>query len=154
MTICLLAQFGSAQHVGETFFLAKMCVRHVYRCRDCDRMMAIPKRLPLVFALCGPWLQRRGPSRVDRICNNRHCLRRYDSGYSACLSMRMDACYFCVRYGHERLCYNLMIPVVCKNCHKKSTSERYPGPGTDYRMESKMMDDFLESAVEAVARNP
>ena len=68
--------------------------------------------------------------------------------------MGMDACYFCVRYGHERLCYNRMIPAVCKNCHKKLSSEKYQGLGTDYRMESKMTGDFLESAVEAVAPNP
>ena len=62
-----------------------MCVRHAYRCRDCDLVFAIPLGQSLVVRILNRVIPRSSQSRelqrqreecVDVVCRNRHCLRR------------------------------------------------------------------------------
>ena len=101
-----------------------MCVRHAYRCRDCDLVFAIPLGQSLVVRILNRViprssqsreLQRQREERVDVVCRNRHCLRRTESGYKMCLPMR-EPCWFCLRYGHDGSCFNRIIYDLCEDC--------------------------------------
>ena len=101
-----------------------MCVRHAYRCKDCDLVFAIPLGQSLVVRILDRVIprssssrrqQRQREERVDVVCQNKYCLRKTEIGYKMCLPMR-DPCWFCLRYGHNGHCYNKIIYDLCKDC--------------------------------------
>lgn len=144
-----------------------MCLTHVYQCPECGHCNPVPKvRTSVAKHLC-EWIRMgqvtigedyRKPL-VDKICDNRFCMRRADGGYSVCLEMT-DPCYFCIRYGQPHLCSNHYLPLICRQCHKKQahadpaakSSPKYPSSPPHFRTQRPMeMDDH--EAVAAAARD-
>ena len=73
-----------------------MCVRHAYRCKDCDLVFAIPLGQSLVVRILDRVIprssssrrqQRQREERVDVVCQNKYCLRKTEIGYKMCLPM-------------------------------------------------------------------
>lgn len=101
-----------------------MCVTHAYRCPECGRCKSVPRIRSSVARYLCEWARIgvilgddiRQPL-VDKMCDNRYCMRRNDGGYSVCVPME-DPCFFCIRYGVSDLCYNQYVSLVCLRCHE------------------------------------
>lgn len=126
-----------------------MCVRNAYQCPQCKLVFAMPLcHTPLRRVLCR-WLRlaaKKQESRVDLICKNNSCLRRTEEGYLLCLNMK-EPCWFCLRFGHEYLCFNRTVSVLCRQCFVSSgdstqRSARYPSP-LHCRRPERTTHDFL-----------
>lgn len=105
-----------------------MCIRSVYYCQDCKTTFPIP----LKSVQDSSWwktlfctnLSKDKQSLNDWLCDNKHCLRKTEHGYLACLEMH-DHCWFCIRYGKTFECYNQYIYVPCPTCYKKNWLNSY-----------------------------
>lgn len=104
---------------------------------------------------------------VDKMCDNRYCMRRTDGGYEVCMPMD-DPCYFCIRYGLAHLCANVYVPLLCRRCHDAAAAaaagaepssstppERYPSVAPHYRSQRRMDPDEnpREAATAQAARD-
>lgn len=105
-----------------------MCVRSVHYCSGCDCAFVVPARESLAkrMVCCGGLVTlARGVGQrealTDWICNNKLCQRRTEEGYRVCLNVK-DPCYFCIRYGHETLCYNRYVHFTCDECFAESSA--------------------------------
>jgi len=99
-----------------------MCQTHVYQCPSCSQCMSIPEVKPGTWRswwwnLAGCWNGGCPEPLEDKLCDNRYCMRRTWGGYQACLAMD-DPCYFCIRYGFEKWCFNRYVPLQCRTCFK------------------------------------
>lgn len=98
-----------------------MCLTHVYQCNTCQKCFAIPLVRPFSARRLIEWIQSDSharPNLVDQPCDNRHCMRRNEGGYSVCLFMN-EPCYFCIRFGTPSSCQPLYVPFTCRSCYKK-----------------------------------
>lgn len=106
--------------------LTNMCIRNTYHCLECQTSFAIPLKKwrnsswyntwILCHCCCDTdWPISQEPVQ-DQLCNNKHCLRRTEEGYKACLGIQ-DECYYCIRYGHLGQCFNKRIYVPCETCY-------------------------------------
>jgi hypothetical protein len=127
-----------------------MCVTHVYRCPLCYEYRAVPRHRSSVTRHLCEWI-RTGPlvvgvdvkqPVVDKMCDNRYCMRRNEGGYQVCLFME-DPCFFCIRYGWQGRCFNQVLPLVCRSCHlsKHGTAAPYLNHSPHFRAQRPLDKD-------------
>jgi len=145
--------------IQETSKSLIMCKTHVYQCPECQHCRSVPFVRPCFSRTLCEWARRtvRSEERielVDQLCDNRHCMRRHDGGYVACLTMN-DSCYFCIRFGSETKCFNRYIPLLCRFCFKErhGSSSSYPFETPHYRTQQRMdKDETLDPRAAARAQ--
>ena len=127
-----------------------MCVRNAYCCTECELVYPMPLGQSLGRRILCHWLQLKRDKqepRTDILCKNQYCLRRTEEGYRLCLNMN-EPCWFCFRYGHQELCGNRFLHLVCEKCFFASSdpasppATRYPFP-RNYRRLEQTKRDFL-----------
>ena len=126
-----------------------MCVRNAYSCTTCKLVFPMPQGQSLGRRILCRWLklgQTKQEPRTDLLCKNQFCLRKTEEGYRLCLNMN-EPCWFCLRFGHEDLCRNRLMHVLCEKCFYASrdssspSTTRYPYP-LHYRRQERPQQDF------------
>ena len=146
-----------------------MCIRHVYECDVCQRSFPIPLAAPLFLSsVFQPWqdwmlsvqrqmvrafggLPQTSPQRIQRrsrdsvtdvMCKNQWCQRRNAAGYESCLTMS-DPCWFCLRFGHQDLCYNLPVKTYCLDCVSSGAASPSFPLKKIFRRQQQLQRDYL-----------
>ena len=143
-----------------------MCIRHVYECDVCQRSFPLPLGPPpFLSSVFKPWqdwllsIQRRmvgtlggSPSQpfqrrsrdsvTDVLCKNQWCQRRSEAGYQSCLTMS-DPCWFCLRFGHQDLCYNLPVKTFCLDCVSSGAASPSFPLKKIFRRQQQLQRDYL-----------
>ena len=143
-----------------------MCIRHVYECNVCQRSFPLPLGPPpFLSSVFKPWqdwllsIQRRmvgtlggSPSQpfqrrsrdsvTDVLCKNQWCQRRSEAGYQSCLTMS-DPCWFCLRFGHQDLCYNLLLKTYCLDCVNSGAATPSSPLKNFFRRQQQLQRDYL-----------
>ena len=146
-----------------------MCIRHVYECDVCQRSFPIPLAAPsFLSSVFQPWqdwmlsvqrqmvrafggLPQTSPQRIQRrsrdpvtdvLCKNQWCQRRSEAGYQSCLTMS-DPCWFCLRFGHQDLCYNLPVKTYCLDCVSSGAASPSFPLKKIFRRQQQLQRDYL-----------
>ena len=146
-----------------------MCIRHVYECDVCQRSFPLPLGPPsFLSSVFQPWqdwmlsvqrqmvrafgglpqtslqrIQRRSRDPVtDVLCKNQWCQRRSEAGYQSCLTMS-DPCWFCLRFGHQDLCYNLPVKTYCLDCVSSGAASPSFPLKKIFRRQQQLQRDYL-----------
>ena len=146
-----------------------MCIRHVYECDVCQRSFPLPLGPPsFLSSVFQPWqdwllsvqrqmvgafggLPQTSPQRIQRrsrdsvtdvLCKNQWCQRRSEAGYQSCLTMS-DPCWFCLRFGHQDLCYNLPVKTYCLDCVSSGAASPSFPLKKIFRRQQQLQRDYL-----------
>ena len=146
-----------------------MCIRHVYECDVCQRSFPLPLGPPsFLSSVFQPWqdwmlsvqrqmvrafggLPQTSPQRIQRrsrdsvtdvLCKNQWCQRRSEAGYQSCLTMS-DPCWFCLRFGHQDLCYNLPVKTYCLDCVSSGAASPPFPLKKIFRRQQQLQRDYL-----------